>query len=450
MSIVPLRPPEFEISDPTSPFGDDLLGRKPRIEALSQLIRNEEGPAVISVNGGFGSGKSAFLKMLAANLRLQDGIEVQEFNAWQQAHTTDPLIDIVAALTYGHQDREPLMQIVRKFGWRVVKGVAGSTLSAVSGGVIDLTDLEGGDQATVADPFAVWSSTEQHIAEFTDGLRAVVQKGQDADSGPAKLTIIVDELDRCRPDYAIDMLNIIRHLFAIAGVVIVVGMNRKELEHRVTEVFGPETDADVYLRRFVDFPVHLESPEDVRLSDFVRHQVQFAGVANSNYASALQQALEMLLKLPGTHVRDVQQLARAAAPASPARPSHQAITEVAVVTLIVLRHMAASVYGDFVSDRCDAFAVVAALRSRLALGDRLAVEFGGTLEWMERVVWQMGDSDGRCAIERPDFTEAYVKANLGDAEQAATILQQGLYSHTGFRGYHLRTRAIANLIELAT
>lgn len=447
-SVVPLRPPEFRVSDPASPFGNDILGRRPSIEALTRVIVDEDGPAVISVNGGFGSGKSAFLKMLAADLRLQDRVDVQEFNAWQQSHTADPLVDIVSALAHGRDDREPLLELVRKFGRRVVIGVAAPTVGALSGGMIDLTALEGAQQDAAADPFSIWASTEQHVAEFRDGLRAFVEKGRGADTGPIKLVVIVDELDRCRPDYAIDLLNVVRHLFAVSGVVIVLGVNRVELEHRVVEVFGPETAADVYLRRFVDLSVRLRSPDDVQMSNFVSHQLQSAGTTNSTFVSALQQALEMLARMTGTSARDVQQLARTVAPSSPAQPSMRGVTEVAIVTLMVLRHVAPSVYEEFVSDRCDAFAAATAMRTALPLDDRSAVEFGGALQWMEGVLWQMGNSDGYCAIEKPDFAARYVKAGLGDAEQAAAVVGHASQSYVGIRGHRLRARAVADRIEL--
>ena len=446
---MPLRPPEFEVSDPGSPFENDLLGRKSRIEALTRVITAEAGPAVISVNGGFGSGKSAFLRMLAANLSLQDGIDVQEFNAWQQSHTANPLVDIVSALAHGRQDRESLLRTVAKFGLHVVKGAAMSAVGTMSGGLIDLAGLEGGRDESRAEHFAAWADTERHIAEFTANLQAAVNCGQDEQARPVKLVIIVDELDRCRPDYAIDLLNVVRHLFAVPGVVIVLGINRVELEHRVVEVFGPETDADVYLRRFVDLSIRLGPPDDVQFSNFVRNQVQFAGVTNSTLASALQQVLEMLARMTGTSARDVQQLARAVAPSSREQTSHQGVTEVAVVTLMALRHVAPSVYEDFAADRCDAFAAAIALRGALRFDDRSAMAFGGALEWMEGVLWQMGDSEGRCAIELPDFTERYVKAGLGDADRVAGILAQSARVYMGIRGHRLRARAIADLIELA-
>ncbi len=62
----------------------------------------------------------------------------------------------------------------------------------------------------------------------------------------------------------------------------------------------------------------------------------------------------------------------------------------------------------------------------------------------------MGNSEGRCAIERPDFAERYVQADLGGAERVAAILTHSSRSHMGIRGHRLRARAVADLIELAT
>lgn len=62
---MPLRPPDFDV-DPNEPFKHDELGRDGSIRALARLVENEPHAAVVSVNGSFGSGKSAFLRMLAA------------------------------------------------------------------------------------------------------------------------------------------------------------------------------------------------------------------------------------------------------------------------------------------------------------------------------------------------------------------------------------------------
>ena len=70
------------------------------------------------------------------------------------------------------------------------------------------------------------------------------------------LVFIVDELDRCRPTFAIELLERVKHIFDVPNIVFVFGLNRDELCKSLTSVYG-EIDADVYLRRFFDFEFNL-------------------------------------------------------------------------------------------------------------------------------------------------------------------------------------------------
>ena len=446
---MPLRPPEFKIDDPEAPFERDLLDRKPRIEALTRVIIDEDGPAVISVNGGFGSGKSAFLTMLAANLRLQEGTEVLEFNAWQQSHTADPLVDVVSALTSGRDDREGLLKAVGKFGWRIVKGVGTSAVSTATGGWVDLSSVEGVRDGKGEGHLPAWAHAESAVAEFTDGLRAVVQTGADDEAGPVKLVVIVDELDRCRPDYAIDMLNVVRHLFAVPGVVVVLGVNQEELEHRVVEVFGPKTKADIYLRRFVDLPVDLGPLDEVTLDEFSSHTLTSAGLSGHQHSGSLKAVLELMGTETGASLRDVQQTVRRVAfivdsPSVPDTARHDPTTlEMAIGALLLLRHLVRPTYEAFIASRCDALAAVDALRGELQVAqDASTKQVRNTLEQVEAMLLRMSNQQGYSMIETPGFEELYVNAGLGDEPKA----QQARSAAYQFPEY--RIRPLADLIEL--
>lgn len=71
-----------------------------------------------------------------------------------------------------------------------------------------------------------------------------------ADTG-RPLVFIIDELDRCRPTFAIELLERVKHIFDIPDMVFVLGINRDELRSSIRSVYG-EIDADTYLRRFFD------------------------------------------------------------------------------------------------------------------------------------------------------------------------------------------------------
>lgn len=75
-----------------------------------------------------------------------------------------------------------------------------------------------------------------------------------------QLIIFVDELDRCRPSYAIELLERIKHLFNIPGILFVLALDKRQLSHSIAAVYGNGFDSDGYLRRFIDLEYNLLEP----------------------------------------------------------------------------------------------------------------------------------------------------------------------------------------------
>ncbi len=78
------------------------------------------------------------------------------------------------------------------------------------------------------------------------------------------LVVFVDELDRCRPDFAIKLIEVVKHLFDVPGVCFVVSTNMKQLSESVRAVYGGGFDAAHYLQRFFDLTYHLPPPDHYR------------------------------------------------------------------------------------------------------------------------------------------------------------------------------------------
>ncbi|MEJ8629403.1 P-loop NTPase fold protein [Sphingomonas sp. I4] len=91
----------------------------------------------------------------------------------------------------------------------------------------------------------------------------------------APMFVFIDELDRCRPTYAIKFLEDVKHLFNIEGIVFVVATDSEQLAHSVKAIYGAEFEARKYLRRFFDrvfvFP-------DAKRTALVSHLLQQAGI----------------------------------------------------------------------------------------------------------------------------------------------------------------------------
>lgn len=246
LSCVSFRPPDF-IIDPEDPFKHDRLDRRARVESLCQRVLDDPGPLVVAVNGGFGSGKSVFLKMCAAHLR-QGGAAVYEFDAWQQSHTSNPLIDLVSAL----KKSEPAFKRLLKIAVDIAPATSAVVIPIGIIGVI--FRLWKWIRRKTDRQFYAW----QKVSKKKGAFHAELQKA--ASKQDHKIVVLVDELDRCLPHQALQMLNVIRHLFDVPGVVVVLAINQLELEHRVKQVYGQETKADVFLTRFWDLPLTLQPP----------------------------------------------------------------------------------------------------------------------------------------------------------------------------------------------
>lgn len=431
-----LRPPEFNV-DPDSPCAHDTLGRKARVEALCNVLAQVEGSAVVSVDGGFGSGKSAFLKMCAASLRLR-GVFVVEFDAWRQGHTGEPLVDLISALTQeSSKTAERLRRVAIGLAWRLA-GLATSGLVARD------DHAENGD----ASEFGRWVDIEERKSEFKKVLAEMVTTNDD------RVVLFIDELDRCLPEHAVGMLSVARHLLDVPGVVIVLGVNHSELCHRVRSVHGTGCDAETYLRRFVDLPVDLGVVDTAQLDRFLDGSFAAAGIRNrftSPEGWFSGEMIKLLAQQAGMSLRDIEQAVHRVALTlgSIAEPKNEE-REQAILTMMVLREIDRGTYGRFTAGQCDAFSAAKALQQALTAktSDPMGWETAGLR--MVAILMLLTNEDGLAAADtnENDFIRRFVDAGLGNAVRAQTMFNTSPLTTTSWKEQNLSIGNLAGLIEL--
>ena len=72
-----------------------------------------------------------------------------------------------------------------------------------------------------------------------------------------KIIFFIDELDRCRPTFAIELLEVIKHLFNIDNCIFIISIDKEQLSHSVSTIYGQNMDTIGYLRRFFDLDYRL-------------------------------------------------------------------------------------------------------------------------------------------------------------------------------------------------
>ena len=424
---VELRPSEFMVAE-DDPFGSDRLNRKESVESLCSVIETAEGPLVVSVEGAYGTGKSAFLRMCATHLERQDGTATVEFNAWQQGHTRRPLIDLVAALAVKLGDKnswEDVKDAAKQVAWRV----AGSLTKGI------VAPSDSGD----ASVFDEWLDIDNGVVEFRSALAEQIRSC-------GKLVIFVDELDRCEPTYALDLLNRARHLFDVPGVVIVFGVNRAELGHAVETQYGPGCDVDGYLRRFVDLSVQLRQPTNEEWASYVSHVcVSLSGCSPElqNASLVIRDLLVLLANNCGGRLRDVEQVVRHANLALPPRNYNQ-VWPVWLICLLTLRYVDRDSYERFVKGIVDVWDLFPTMREHLPLdGD------GTQLATLDAIVLLM-PGDSSIPYDEDEFVKKYTAIRKGKDDDARAA--HGWFMRFGGRSRESGRRSLESLhktIEIA-
>lgn len=264
--------PEMAAVPENNPFKHDLLNRKTAIEALTNVISNIEGPCVMAVDAPWGMGKTTFIRMWEQYLR-DKAFPVASFNAWETDYFANPFsalsgefLQELGKFKRNLPQLEALGKAVQSIS-SMMPTLIPVISSAIDGGMLGKSIVK-----AVEDYAAKESkdrrSTRRELEKFRKALDETARKLAEFQKHP--LVIIIDELDRCRPLYAIELLELTKHFFSVDHIVFVLAINLTELSHSVRAVYGEQFNASNYLERFfdIDFKLPDVNREKFILSNF--------------------------------------------------------------------------------------------------------------------------------------------------------------------------------------
>jgi hypothetical protein len=124
---------------------------------------------------------------------------------------------------------------------------------------------------------------KRSIADFKVKLAGLIAALEKLDGVQLPMVIFVDELDRCRPDYAIELLEGIKHLFGVPGVFFAIATNVQQLSESVKAIYGSGFDGQRYLKRFFDLQYALREPSNEQFSEALFNGIVLPDVENIIY-----------------------------------------------------------------------------------------------------------------------------------------------------------------------
>lgn len=321
------------------PWFDDLLDRKHDAKILYNFLKNRSAERsailnssgyVLNLDASWGHGKTFFLKRLQKTLQEEGHVAVY-VNGWADDSSQEPLVSVISAI---ENEIAPFIEkssAVDK-AWSAAKKYGGHMLLAIGKGAIKRVIKKGiGDGLEevieiyenanslnlIEEPESDGSSASDDAAgavvEVIDKAmeiqilshkerrnsidlfklnieRMIKNVGANGISPP--LFVLIDELDRCRPTYAIHMLEQIKHLFDVSGMVFVIATDSDQLSHSINAVYGQNFDSRSYLRRFFDRRFQFDDPSKEK---FISYLLKTSGIDVSKLSSPNNLSAEFVI-----------------------------------------------------------------------------------------------------------------------------------------------------------
>jgi hypothetical protein len=291
----------------------DLLNRKKEGDFLINYLINKYNDDknksfVLNINAEWGYGKTFFLNNIANELKEKNH-PVIEFDAWRNDYTKEPLLAFMSEVNNSlekffkpNQSKgKKLLKSLKVSGLPILMSIlsrklTGYTLdelieedkdeefskqkneneekieersdieSTVSSLTTKLTEYALKEHNTIKDSIVQFKLNMKKLLKYIDSLK----------SQKLPLFILIDELDRCRPNYAIELLESIKHLFDIEGIVFIIATDSKQLSHSINAVYGESFASEKYLKRFFEQEYSLVVPNNFEYIDslFEQHSLK--------------------------------------------------------------------------------------------------------------------------------------------------------------------------------
>lgn len=226
----------------------DLYDRDEVVNNIVELIDGifkATQSAFIMIDGTWGSGKTFVVDMLGEKIEQLTNYKIINFNCWENSYYNDPLEGILECI-YEHIEKD---QLIKAEEIKKLKHLINFAMAMMKYLIPNVSTFKEVIDTSLFNENVTLSSQVKEIREIINN---------DINQ---KIVILVDEIDRCLPEYGIKTLERLYLMFKdVLGIVVVIANNSSKMEQSIKNAFGYES-IDDYMEKFIDFTIHLTNKD---------------------------------------------------------------------------------------------------------------------------------------------------------------------------------------------
>lgn len=241
---------------------EDVLDRASFVKQiidLTMIVSENRKNCCFAIEGDWGSGKSFVLEKIQEHLDKEkaegrDRFFTVRYDCWEYDYYEEPVVAIISVLK---DILDSYLNLIPEGAKSFLLDTAKNMITKAGVGIlksklgVDIRECIG-ESKTDAELYDQYFGFREAIETVRNGMKEIAKD--------QTVVIIVDELDRCLPTYAIKVLERIHHIFnGLENVVVIIAMEKKQIENSLHQIYGEGMDVDQYLKKFISFSVKLDN-----------------------------------------------------------------------------------------------------------------------------------------------------------------------------------------------
>lgn len=281
----------------------DTVGRNTYLNTFIGALNSVNKNTYISIDASWGAGKTVFMKQIeylnycsldtltAPSLdntllnSFQDKYVVFYYNAWENDYHEDPLQSLLFSLIDKFYTEERRKEKVKALATETIKSIANETVKSFTKGIVDLDKIS--KVETIDDLVNSITAVNERKAAISSIISKILPENK-------RLLFIIDELDRCNPEFAVRLMEVSKHYYNDDNIVFVLSTNNRQLVSTVKKYYGEDFDGYGYLDKLYDLilelpPVNIEQYFEKQLN--VRRNSEWVNIIPVEIAKHLNMTM---------------------------------------------------------------------------------------------------------------------------------------------------------------
>ena len=280
-------------------------------QTIAKIIKDSTPHFTVGIYGEWGTGKTTLMKSIEKNLN-SDKLSLTDpkilpiwFNAWQYEREENPItVSLMKTVAYamdGHENYDAVSKTILNGLTIIGKDISQNLVQEI------ISNKDDDSKETFDEKINYLNKLYQDSIYF-DGLKKIKHQMdaiRNTDGKEYRVIIFIDDLDRCSPKKALEVLESVKLFLGMEGFIFVIGLSHKTVTHLITQAYRETgVKGEDYIKKIIQIPIKIPSWSQESIVDLILNKIKKN--LHEEYTNFLCENSSMIAKIVGYNPRQLK------------------------------------------------------------------------------------------------------------------------------------------------